>query len=207
MFAIVIFAFSATITPGPNNIMMMASGVNFGIRSSLPHYFGICLGFPAMVALVGLGFGFIFEAYPVFHEVIKVVGIVYLIYLSWLIANSAPQALDSAERKPLSFLQAVLFQWVNPKAWIMATGAVATYTSAGEDIYAQVLLITAVFFAVLFPCVGSWLVFGVWLKKLLRDPLHQRLFNICMALLLLVSIAPIAYELVREYAVMAAFYL
>ena len=92
--------------------MIMASGMNFGTRKSLPHYLGICIGFPAMVVLVGLGFGFIFDEYPLIHEIIKIVGIVYLVYLSWLIANSAPKSLDSTETQPISFWQAVLFQWV-----------------------------------------------------------------------------------------------
>ena len=199
VFVIFIFALSATITPGPNNIMIMASGLNFGVRKSFPHYLGICIGFPVMVVLVGLGFGLIFDAYPLIHEIIKVVGILYLLYLAWLIANSAPKSLDSTAPKPISFLQAVLFQWVNPKAWIMATGAVATYTSTDADIYIQVLLIASAFFVVSFPCVGSWLVFGASLKKLLKSSLHQRLFNISMALLLVVSIAPIAYGLVGDY--------
>lgn len=197
--AIFIFAASTSITPGPNNIMIMASGLNFGKRKSFPHYLGICIGFPTMVALVGLGFGVIFDKYPLIHELIKVVGIIYLLYLSWLIANSAPKSLESAESKPVSFWQAVLFQWVNPKAWIMATGAVAAYTSATSDIYVQVLLIALVFFLVSFPCIGSWLFFGVWLKKFLKEQLHQRVFNISMASLLVISILPITYDLIREY--------
>lgn len=199
LLAIFVFASSTSITPGPNNIMIMASGMNFGTRKSLPHYLGICIGFPAMVVLVGLGFGFIFDEYPLIHEIIKIVGIVYLVYLSWLIANSAPKSLDSTETQPISFWQAVLFQWVNPKAWIMATGAVAAYTSAASDIYSQVLLIALVFFAVSFPCIGSWLFFGVWLKKLLKDSSNQRVFNICMALLLVMSIIPVTYDLIRGY--------
>jgi len=181
LLAIFVFASSTSITPGPNNIMIMASGMNFGTRKSLPHYLGICIGFPLI------------------HEIIKIVGIVYLVYLSWLIANSAPKSLDSTETQPISFWQAVLFQWVNPKAWIMATGAVAAYTSAASDIYSQVLLIALVFFAVSFPCIGSWLFFGVWLKKLLKDSSNQRVFNICMALLLVMSIIPVTYDLIRGY--------
>lgn len=199
LLAIFVFAASTSITPGPNNIMIMASGMNFGTRRSLPHYLGICIGFPAMVAVVGLGFGFIFDTYPLIHEIIKVVGIVYLLYLSWLIANSAPKSLDSTETKPISFWQAVLFQWVNPKAWIMATGAVAAYTAAASDIYSQVLLIALVFFVVAFPCIGAWLFFGVWLKNVLKDSLHQRIFNTCMALLLVISIIPVAYDLIGGY--------
>jgi len=197
--AIFIFAASTSITPGPNNIMIMASGLNFGTRKSVPHYLGICIGFPLMVALVGAGFGFVFDQYPVLHEIIKIVGIIYLLYLAWVIANSSPKSLESNKSNPISFIQAVFFQWVNPKAWIMATGAVAAYTSATSDIYLQVVIIALIFFAVSFPCIGMWLVFGVWLKKFLKDPSHQRAFIISMAFLLVVSIAPITYELICEY--------
>lgn len=199
LFAIFIFAASTSITPGPNNIMIMTSGLNFGTRKSLPHYLGICIGFPLMVALIGFGFGFVFDQFPLLHEIIKIIGIVYLLYLSWVIANAAPKSLDTNESKPISFFQAVLFQWVNPKAWIMATGAVATYTSTASDIYLQVLLIALVFLAVSFPCIGTWLFFGVWLKKFLKDPAHQRTFNISMAVLLVSSIMPITYDLISGY--------
>lgn len=201
LIAIFIFAASTSITPGPNNIMIMASGVNFGIRKSFPHFFGICIGFPVMVVLVGFGFGFVFDRYPMVHEVIKIVGIVYLLYLSWLIANAAPNSLDAIKTKPITFWQAFVFQWVNPKAWIMATGAVAAYTSTASDIYVQVLFIALVFLLVSFPCLGSWLFFGVWLKRFLKDPLHQKIFNWCMASLLVISIIPIIYEITTAYVI------
>jgi threonine/homoserine/homoserine lactone efflux protein len=146
-----------------------------------------------------LGFGVIFDALPWLHEVIKVAGIAYLLYLAWLIANAAPSSLDGQKSSPFSFVQAVLFQWVNPKAWIMATGAVATYTSATGNIYLEVLTITLVFFLVAFPCIGSWLLFGVWLKNILKNTLYQRLFNGLMALLLVISILPVSVELLQRY--------
>ena len=179
--------------------MIMASGVNFGIAKSLPHYLGICIGFPAMVALVGFGLGFVFERYPAVHVLITLVGIAYLLYLAWRIANAAPTTLEANEARPISFWQAAIFQWVNPKAWIMATGAVATYTLAATDIYTQVLVIALVFFLVAFPCVGFWLFFGVWLKRYMNDATHQRTFNICMAILLVISIFPIIYDLLKGH--------
>lgn len=163
--AIFLFAASTTVTPGPNNIMIMTSGLNYGIKSSIPHFLGICFGFPAMVLMVGLGFSVVFETYPLFHEIIKVLGVVYLLYLAWLIASSSPASLESTKSKPLSFYQAALFQWVNPKAWVMATGAVSAYTSVSAEISMQVIYIALIFFVVAFPCVGIWLVFGVGLKK------------------------------------------
>lgn len=197
--AIFIFAISTSVTPGPNTIMMMSSGLNYGVKSSMPHLLGICFGFPAMVVLVGLGLGFIFERYGFIHEVIKLVGIVYLVYLAWVIGHSSPVRLDAKQSAPISFMQAALFQWVNPKAWVTATSAIAAYTSTASDIYLQVTVIAAVFFLVAFPCVGIWIVFGTKLQRLLHKPDQQKLFNIAMALLLLVSVIPAIYELGLKY--------
>jgi len=199
--AILVFAISTTITPGPNNIMIMSSGLNFGLKRSLPHLMGICLGFPLMVAGVGLGFGAIFERFPVIHEVIKVLGVLYLIYLAYLVATSAPKSLDNntSETKPLTFIQAALFQWINPKAWVMATGAVAAYTTQDASIMLQVMFISLAFLIAGVPCVGMWLVCGTWLKRFLKEVKYQRLFNLTMALLLIVSILPVIGELKASY--------
>jgi len=198
---ILVFAVSTTITPGPNNIMIMSSGLNFGLKRSLPHLMGICLGFPLMVAGVGLGFGAIFERFPVIHEVIKVLGVLYLIYLAYLVATSAPKSLDNntSETKPLTFIQAALFQWINPKAWVMATGAVAAYTTQDASIMLQVMFISLAFLIAGVPCVGMWLVCGTWLKRFLKEVKYQRLFNLTMALLLIVSILPVIGELKASY--------
>lgn len=197
--AILLFAFTATVTPGPNNVMIMASGLNYGVRRSLPHYFGICVGFPVMVVMVGMGIGTVFERFPVVHEIIKIAGVAYLLYLSWRIASASPVALEGGEGRPLTFWQAVLFQWVNPKAWVMVTGAVAAFTSVSIGIYVQVLQITSAFALVAFPCVAMWMIFGLGLKKLLKNPLYQRAFNIAMAALLISSIAPVINELLQTY--------
>jgi len=198
--AILIFAISSTVTPGPNNIMIMTSGLNFGIKRSMPHLMGICLGFPIMVAAVGLGFGTLFEKLPILHEIIKVLGVAYLLYLAWLVASSAPSNLEgSKESNPLTFMQAALFQWINPKAWVMATGAVAAYTSQDTEMFVQVMAISLSFFAAGFPCVGIWLIFGSGLKRFLKERLYQRIFNISMALLLVVSVLPVLNELRQTY--------
>lgn len=146
VFAIALFAFSSGITPGPNNIMLMTSGVNFGIRLSLPHLAGICIGFPCMVLAIGLGLSAVFQAYPLLHLIIKYVGIAYLLYLAWLIANSSSRMEGKQTAKPLSFVQAAAFQWVNPKGWIMAVGAIATFTVMDKPLTPQVLTIASVFF-------------------------------------------------------------
>ena len=193
---ILLFAISAAITPGPNNIMLMASGLNFGIQKSIPHLLGVTIGFPIMVILIGLGFEIVFEKYPLLHEIIKIAGIIYLVYLAWRIATSARQSLDDAKPIPFRFWQAVLFQWVNPKAWVMATGAIAAYTSISADFFNQVLIIALTFMLVGFPCSGSWLVFGSSLKRFLQKPAYQQAFNVTMALLLIISILPVINELI-----------
>ncbi|WP_299573160.1 LysE family translocator [uncultured Shewanella sp.] len=187
---IALFAFSAGITPGPNNIMLMTSGVNFGVKRSIPHLLGIIVGFPSMVLAIGLGLSAVFQAYPVAHQMIKVAGIIYLLYLSWLIANSSSNLEGKKTSKPFNFLQAAAFQWVNPKGWIMAVGAIATFTSIDQSLAPQIITIAVVFFFVALPCALIWLSFGVGLKKLLKNQRQQRIFNISMALLLVLSIIP-----------------
>ena len=197
--AIFLFGLTAGITPGPNNIMLMTSGMNFGIKSSIPHVLGVCIGFPVMVILIGLGFSIIFDLYPVLHEVIKVLGLAYLLYLSWLIASATPDTLESDKSKPFSFLQAALFQWVNPKAWVMATGAISAFTTLADDIHWQVLLIAGIFFIAAIISSISWLVFGKGIKQVLQSPKQQRLFNVSMALLLVASVFPVIQQLYQQY--------
>ncbi|MEC8429674.1 MAG: LysE family translocator [Pseudomonadota bacterium] len=196
--ALFLFTISATITPGPNNVMIMTSGLNYGIRKSMPHLLGICFGFPVMVIVVGSGLGVVFQWLPILHTLIKITGIVYLLYLAWLIANSAPTDLNGEKARPFTFMQAALFQWVNPKAWVMATGAIAAFTTADANIYWQSLIIAGVFFIIAFPCVGTWLYFGVALKRVLSSPSHQRWFNVAMAVLLVVSMLPSIIDLIAS---------
>ncbi len=198
-FAVLFFAFSTTITPGPNNIMMLSSGVNYGVKASLPHFFGICFGFPLMVLLVGLGFGVVFERFPQLHLWIKVTGVLYLLWLAWKIGSATPSSIEGSDAKPLSFLQAALFQWVNGKAWIMASGAVAAFTRVSGNAWWDITQITAAFLLVSFPCVGVWLSFGALLRSVFNQPLYQRIFNWAMALLLVLSVAPVLAELYASW--------
>tara|TARA_R110002126_G_scaffold150368_3_gene296580 strand:- start:87 stop:710 length:624 start_codon:yes stop_codon:yes gene_type:complete len=197
--AVLFFAVSTTITPGPNNVMIMSSGVNYGIRQSVPHWLGICIGFPLMVLLVGLGFGVVFERFPHLHQLIKILGTAYLLWLAWRIASARPETIATGKSKPFSFIQAALFQWVNGKAWVMASGAVAAFTSVTGVYWYQVMIITLAFLVVAFPCVGIWLVFGAGLRNVLTKPILQRLFNICMGVILLLSVIPVLLELWRYY--------
>ena len=127
LLALAAYAFVTSITPGPNNTMLLASGANFGFWPTVPHLFGINLGFSAMVLAVGLGAGSVFAAFPLLHTVLRWGGTAYLCYLAWKIANSGEMDADGHKATPMTFLQAAAFQWVNPKAWIMAIGAIATY--------------------------------------------------------------------------------
>lgn len=194
LLAFVAFALVTSITPGPNNMMLLASGVNFGIRRSLPHMLGISLGFMLLVIAVGMGLGQVFERLPVLHEVLRYGGAAYLLYLAWKIAQAgAPQGRDTPAAKPFTFLQAAAFQWVNPKAWIMAISAITTYTPH-EGFFTNVLLIAALFALVNCPSVGLWTVAGSLLRNWLDNPRALRTFNIAMALLLVASLYPIVID-------------
>jgi len=190
-----VFGVIAAITPGPNNVMLTTTGLNFGVRRGMPHLLGICIGFPVMLALIGLGFGTLFQLYPVLHEIIKIIGIVYLLYLAWKIANSSGGISTVSQSRPINFWQSAAFQWINPKAWIMGSSALAAYTTLDDNFFVQVTIVCITFMIITFPCAGVWLVFGAGLQKFLRDPAHQKRFNIAMALLLVGSILPVVWEM------------
>jgi threonine/homoserine/homoserine lactone efflux protein len=193
--ALIGFAFVTSITPGPNNMMLLASGVNFGFRRTIPHMLGIGIGFTLMVALIGFGLGEVFARVPLIYTMLKYIGAAYMLFLAYKIANSGPiSAEGEVKGKPMTFLQAAAFQWVNPKAWVMAVSAIATYTQP-EAYIASVLLISFVFGAVNLPSVSSWAVFGVAMRRLLTNPRAVRVFNITMAVLLVASLWPIVDDL------------
>ena len=164
---LLLFSISMTITPGPNNVMVTASGVNFGYKKTLPHILGITFGFPVMIVLIGVGLGSVFKAFPVIHHILKYIGATYLLYLAWKIATFSNVNNNGDRNKPFTFLQAVIFQWVNPKAWVIALGAIAAFTSIGRDVFLEVLLIAFVFCIVGFPCVSLWTFIGTNIKRLL----------------------------------------
>lgn len=191
LIAFIAFAFVTSVTPGPNNMMLLASGVNFGLRRSMPHMLGISLGFMVLVMCVGLGLGQVFERVPMLYTLLRYLGAAYLLYLAWKIAGSgAPDSTGGERGKPFTFLQAAAFQWVNPKAWVMAIGAITTYTPQ-ENFLVNVLLIAALFALVNCPSVGLWTVAGSLLRNWLRNPRVLRAFNIGMAILLVASLYPI----------------
>ena len=193
LLALVAFAFVSSITPGPNNLMLMASGANFGFRRTVPHMLGIGIGFTVMVILVGAGLIGIFDAVPVTHQVLKVVSILYLLWLAWKIAHAAPPA-DRSETagRPMTFLQAAAFQWVNPKAWTMALTAIAVY-APDRSLWA-ILLVGLTFGLGNLPSVSTWTVLGQQLRRFLTSPARLRVFNWTMAALLVASLLPVVYH-------------
>ena len=185
------FIIVMTVTPGPNNFMLLASGANFGFRRSIPHILGITLGCQVLLVAVALGLGSLLLAWPQALDVLRVLCVLILFYLAWLLVRPGSSSSDPEKRpRPLTLLEAALFQWVNPKAWMMIIAVVTTYTQAGN--MTTSLLIIAALFAVLgIPMISAWNLFGVSLQRWLSDPLRARAFNWLMAVLLLASLYPI----------------
>lgn len=194
------FALVSTGTPGPNNVMVTASGANFGYRRSLPHVLGITIGFPLMILAIGLGLGLVFERYPLLHQIMAAMGVSYLLYLAWRIATAGKGNGDDKPSRPLTFFEAALFQWINPKAWVLSLGSLAAFTQAGPEFFFQVLLVVGAFVAVSFPCVSLWAMFGVGIGRLLNSQTHLRIFNISMGVLLAASVVPVILRLVEDLA-------
>lgn len=188
--AIFVFCFVSSVTPGPNNLMVMASGANFGYRRTVPHMLGIGTGFAVMVALVGMGLMQVFDLYPVVRQGLMAACAVYLLYLAWKIANAAPPEGSREDAgRPMTFLQAAAFQWVNPKAWVMAMSAITLY--APDRSLGTVLVIAVMFGLVCIPANSIWILLGQEVRRLLRRPRLLRAFNWTMAALLIGSLVPV----------------
>lgn len=188
--ALLVFAFVTSITPGPNNFMLMASGVNFGFVRTIPHMLGIGAGFLSLLLGVGFGLGAVLTAYPALHVGLKIAGGAYLLYLAWRIGSSRSMSGgDGSSSQPMSFMAAAAFQWVNPKAWVMAVTAMAIYTNPAAP-FLSVILVSVAFAFVNLPSVSTWAGFGVALRGFLSDPVRLKWFNIAMGLALAVSLWP-----------------
>lgn len=191
LLALATFAFVSSITPGPNNLMLMASGANFGFRQTIPHMLGVGIGFVVMILLVGGGLIQVFDTYPVAHTILKIVSVVYLVWLAWRIANAAPVKESDSAGSPMTFLQAAAFQWVNPKAWTMAVTAITAYTP--DQTFQAIVLVGVVFGLINIPSVGSWTLMGQQMARFLQSPGHLRTFNWIMAALLVGSLYPVIW--------------
>ncbi len=195
LIALYVFAIIAATTPGPNNVMLLASGVNYGFRRTLPHILGVAFGFPAMAGAVALGLGSVFRTLPWLHVAIEAVGVVYLL---WLAAKIALQPVDHgvergegpADGRPLTFLQAAAFQWVNVKGWVMAISGVSVYVPEGLGPVHGAAVLVAVFFTTGIFSASLWASFGSLIARFLDDPWRLRIFNVTMAVLLVASLWP-----------------
>jgi len=188
--ALVLFACVMSFTPGPNNIMLTASGVNFGFARSIPHMSGVTIGFLVLVGACAGGLGLVFAAVPALHVALKFAGGAYMLWLAWKVANARPSGADGALlARPMTFLQAAAFQWVNPKAVIAALSAIALYLRPGHETL-DLAVMLLVFGLSTLMSVMTWTGFGVALRRFLRDPARARIFNGAMALLLVASIVP-----------------
>lgn len=188
LIALMGFAFATSVTPGPNNMMLLASGVNFGFARTLPHMMGISIGHSVMVFTVGMGLAGVLHASPAGMLALKVISTLYMLWLAWKIANAAPPQGREAGR-PFTFWQAAAFQWVNPKAWAMAVTATTVY--APSPGWQGMALVAGVFALVNFPSVSVWAAAGQGLRGWLEAPGRLRAFNVTMAVLLVASLWPV----------------
>lgn len=188
------FMASMGFTPGPNNIMVASSGVNFGFRATLPHILGVTVGYPLMLLLVGLGLAKVFTLLPSIHTILKFVCIIYLVYLAWRIATAGAVGEGRRTARPLGFWQAAAFQWVNAKGWVAALSVVTTYTLMDSPLIPQVLALALLSLLVTIGAMLTWALGGTILRRYLHTEAHRRLFNYSMAALLLLSIVPVLFE-------------
>ena len=184
------FAFVSAFTPGPNNIMLAASGANFGFRASLPHILGVSVGFIALVIAAGFGLASLFSAFPHLYSLLKIISFLFLVYLAWRI-GSADQTQSWRSNKPLRFWQATTFQLVNPKGVSVVISSVTAYTSSASAVANEMFILVVVFSFVTVGSTCTWTLFGLMIRQTFNTQKKLRLFNVIMASLLLASLLPI----------------
>ena len=188
--AAALFALVTTITPGPNNTMLLASGVNFGLKRTVPHVLGISAGMAILMIAVGLGLAQAFERLPWLYTVLEAASIAYLLYLAWKIGTSSSVQMRDGQSRPMRFHEAIAFQWINPKAWMMVlTAATTIHLHASLSLNAALMALVLVVIGL--PCITMWAAFGMSLRRFLANPRYLRIFNITMAALLVLSLYPI----------------
>ncbi|HEX7388714.1 MAG TPA: LysE family translocator [Acidiphilium sp.] len=198
--ALIPFAVAMVGSPGPNNTMLTASGATFGLRRTVPHAMGVAIGFPAMMVAIGLGAGPILVADPVVHRWLVWIGAAYMAWLAWRVATARrPDAHGktgdkTGRSRPMTFFEAVLFQWVNPKAWVIAAAAIGTFVDPASSLWLQIGMIAAVFVVIDVPIASAWAGIGSGVGSLLRSERQFRAFNLAMAALLALSIVLLFYE-------------
>ncbi|MGS0742701.1 LysE family translocator [Glaciimonas sp. GG7] len=183
LFPLAIFAFVSSITPGPNNIMLTSSGIMFGFTRSIPHMLGITFGFGVLLLMCALGIGSLLLALPSIHVILKVLGSGYLLYLAWKLRKMSFKADPSGNMQPMSFFSAALFQFANPKAWVMAITSASAFLPVVQPFWLALGLYCLVFSAINLPCVSVWAAAGSVLRRYLAQILWQRVFCTVMVLL------------------------
>ncbi|OXI31179.1 lysine transporter LysE [Burkholderia sp. AU16741] len=192
-----LFALVTSITPGPNNTMLLASGVNFGFRRTMPHLFGISIGVAILMLCVGFGLGEAFKRLPLLYTILEAASVAYLLYLAWRIGTSGEVKAHGAKPRPMTFIEAAAFQWVNPKAWMMVLTA-ATTVQLSADYGMNAAWMSVVFILIGFPCICLWAAFGLGLRRFLSNPRALRIFNVTMAALLILSLYPLIAHLLPQ---------
>ncbi len=170
--------------------MVLVSGANWGLARTLPHIVGIALGFPLMIVVAGLGLDTVFRAWPILHDILKYVAFAYLLFLAWRISQAGRPDTTTVRARPLDLFEAMAFQWVNPKAWAIIFGATALFTTAGSDPVVEIGIMAVLFGLVCLPNGVVWCLFGTAIARFLSDDRHRRIFNVTMAVLLVISVLP-----------------
>ncbi len=195
-YSMLTFMFVAAITPGPNNIMLAASGANFGFLRTIPHILGVTVGFFVVMLLVGLGLGQLFEAMPILRQLFRIAALGFIFYLAWRIATSGGSKDAKKEKNPIRFWEATLFQLINPKGVVMAITVNSTFISPDADFWMQFAVLIFSFTGMTLISVVAWAGFGLVIGRIISTPGKQRVFNIVMAILLIVSIWPVAMDVI-----------
>ena len=185
--AVMSLAFVASITPGPNNLMLWASGLNHGVSGTLRHLAGVNIGFSFLLFVIAVGLGTVFERFPTVELTLKLAGGAYLLYLAYGIFTSVPTT-DAERRPPMTFVQAALFQWVNPKAWVMGITATSTGLDEGAPLLLAALMLALVFGAVNLPCISAWMLSGAFASRFLDDEKRLRMANRFLGILLAATV-------------------
>ncbi len=188
IFPLLLFALSGSLTPGPNNLMVTASGTAFGFARTIPHMLGVTIGFGVMILAFGLGLAQLFASFPDTHRWVRLIGAAYLLYLAARLALAGDPGTAAARRRPLNFFEAGLFQWVNPKAWTLALGVVAAFTTVGSQVTGELAVISLIFMLTTLPSLALWCWFGVAIGRLLASARARRLINFTMAGLVALSV-------------------
>lgn len=188
------FAIATAFSPGPNNLMLLSSGLTFGYKKTIPHILGVMVGFPIMVIAIGLGVERVFEVFPKLYDILKVLGLAYLFWMAWQIANSGKSMSGTDKRqKPFTFIQAVLFQWLNPKAWIMAITATTSFTISSSHLFVQIMIISFVYLLVGVGSTNAWALGGLLLQRVISSEGRVKIFNVVMAILIVFSVLPFVF--------------